>query len=97
MSAPYARFFTPPFHGGSFPLPRARDVVKTSVFTRPRKRDSSRDRIIGDPDIDYVSTLIEERANLHIRMNLRRFTRLTNAYSKKVENHVQAFSLYAMT
>ena len=41
MSAPYARFFTPPLHGGSFPLPRARDVVKTSVFTRPRKRDSS--------------------------------------------------------
>ena len=41
MSAPYARFFTPPLHGGSFSLPRARDVVKTSVFTRPRKRDSS--------------------------------------------------------
>ena len=41
MSAPYARFFTPPLHGGSFPLPRARDVVKISVFTRPRKRDSS--------------------------------------------------------
>ena len=41
MSAPYARFFTPPLRGGSFPLPRARDVVKTSVFTRPRKRDSS--------------------------------------------------------
>ena len=41
MSAPYARFFTPPLHGGSFPLPRARDVVKTSVFTRPRKRDIS--------------------------------------------------------
>ena len=42
MSAPYARFFTPPLHGGSFSLPRARDVVKTSVFTRPRKRDSSK-------------------------------------------------------
>ena len=42
MSAPYARFFTPPLHGGSFPLPRAKDVVKTSVFTRPRKRDSSK-------------------------------------------------------
>ena len=43
MSAPYVRFFTPPLHGGSFPLPRARDVVKTSVFTRPRKRDSSKE------------------------------------------------------
>ena len=43
MSAPYARFFTPPLHGGSFSLPRARDVVKTSVFTRPRKRDSSKE------------------------------------------------------
>ena len=41
MSVPYARFFTPPLRGGSFPLPRAKDVVKTSVFTRPLKRDSS--------------------------------------------------------
>ena len=47
MSAPYARFFTPPLHGGSFPLPRARDVVKTSVFTRPRKRDSSSDVVLS--------------------------------------------------
>ena len=42
MSVPYARFFTPPLRGGSFPLPRAKDVVKTSVFTRPLKRDSSK-------------------------------------------------------
>ena len=41
MNVPYARFFTPPLRGGSFPLPRAKDVVKTSVFTRPLKRDSS--------------------------------------------------------
>ena len=56
VSAPYARFFTPPLHGGSFPLPRARDVVKTSVFTRPRKRDSSNLGLVpkdgvADPDV----------------------------------------------
>ena len=45
MSVPYARFFTPPLRGGSFPLPRAKDVVKTSVFTRPLKRDSSKGRL----------------------------------------------------
>ena len=42
MSVPYARLVTPPLRGGSFPLPRAKDAVKTSVFTRPPKWDSSK-------------------------------------------------------
>ena len=54
------------------------------------------ERAIGDPDIDLVSTLIVERANLDIRTNFRRFTRLTNGHSKKAENHAHAFSIYAM-
>ena len=54
MSAPYARFFTPPLHGGSFPLPRARDVVKTSVFTRPRKRDSSTTKGVTSGELGAV-------------------------------------------
>lgn len=53
-------------------------------------------RIAGDPDIAHVSTSYIERANLTMRMNMRRFTRLTNAFSKKLENHMYAISLHFM-
>lgn len=52
--------------------------------------------IIGDPLESQISTSYVERHNLSIRMGCRRYTRLTNAFSKKLENHVAAFSLYAM-
>jgi IS1 family transposase len=52
--------------------------------------------ITGDPIDSLISTSYIERQNLNIRMGNRRFTRLTNAFSKKLENHVAAFSLYAM-
>ena len=53
-------------------------------------------RINGDPDMKHVSTSYVERANLTMRMNMRRFTRLTNAFSKKLENHMHAISLFHM-
>lgn len=41
----------------------------------------------GDPDPNHISTSFAERQNLNVRMHTRRFTRLTNAFSKKLENH----------
>jgi IS1 family transposase len=51
---------------------------------------------IGYPARDKISTSFAERQNLSIRMSLRRFTRLTNAFSKKVANHVHALAIYFM-
>jgi IS1 family transposase len=48
----------------------------------------------GDPDPAHVSTSYVERSNLSIRMQNRRFTRLTNAFSKKLDNHIHALALY---
>lgn len=52
--------------------------------------------MIGNPDLDHVNTSYVERQNLTMRMHMRRFTRLTNAHSKKIENHACAVSLHAM-
>jgi hypothetical protein len=51
---------------------------------------------MGDPDPDLISTSYIERQNLTMRMSMRRFTRLTNAFSKKLENHSAAVALYMM-
>ena len=50
--------------------------------------------ISGDPNPKFISTSYVERQNLTMRMHMRRFTRLTNAFSKKLENHCHAIALY---
>jgi hypothetical protein len=52
--------------------------------------------VTGNPDPCCVSTSFVEQQNLNIRMGIRRFTRLTNAFSKKIENHFHMLALYFM-
>jgi IS1 family transposase len=52
--------------------------------------------VIGSPDYEHVSTSYVERQNLTMRMSMRRFTRLTNGFSKKIENHGHAVALHFM-
>jgi IS1 family transposase len=55
-----------------------------------------KDSIEGNPSYAHISTSHVERQNLTMRMSMRRFTRLTNAFSKKAENHALAVSLHFM-
>ncbi len=55
-----------------------------------------KDVVCGNPDPDHISTSMVERQNLTMRMSKRRFTRLTNGFSKKVQNHAHAVSLHFM-
>lgn len=51
-------------------------------------------RVADGPDWTHISTPIVERQNITMRMSMRRFTRLTNGFSKKIENHIHVMVLY---
>ena len=55
-----------------------------------------KDPRIGEPDMKHVSTSYVERQNLTMRMGMRRYTRLTNAFSKKIENHIATLAIFYM-
>ena len=57
---------------------------------------SIREVITGRPDREHISTSYVERQDLTMRMSMRRFTRLTKAFSKKIENHAAALALHYM-
>jgi IS1 family transposase len=78
-------------------------IVKTYSVTHLSKEAATRyspaqvvavSREVASGDIDYISTSYVERQNLSLRMGQRRFTRLTNGFSKKLENHCAAVALY---
>ena len=63
-------------------------------YSPPRLESIRREAIFGKPDPDLISTSIVERQNLTMRMHMRRLTRLTNAFSKKLENFQAAVALH---
>jgi IS1 family transposase len=74
------RYEAEPLQSGGYSPPRVASTEKTAIF--------------GAPVEELVSTSYVERQNLTMRMGMRRFTRLTNAFSKKAENHAAAVALH---
>jgi hypothetical protein len=72
------------------------DLEHEARYSPAKCIGSRKDVISGNPDPKHVSTSYVERQNLTMRMSMRRFTRLTNGHSKKLENHRHAVALHFM-
>jgi IS1 family transposase len=70
------------------------DASSASRYSPAKFQSASREVIKGDPDPRHISTSYIERQNLTMRMGMRRFTRLTNGFSKKAENHGHAVAIH---
>ena len=65
-------------------------------YSPPAVTGIKKEEIMGGPDAKHISTSFVERQNLTMRMAMRRFTRLTNGFSKKLQNHEHAIPLHYM-
>jgi IS1 family transposase len=63
-------------------------------YSPPECKGCRKETKAGNPDFEHVSTSFIERQNLTVRMSVRRMTRLTNAFSKKIENHEHAMAIH---
>jgi IS1 family transposase len=100
--APYT-IAVPQAFGGEVDYAQLVKVYGNDPSRKPERRyspavclDSVPTRVCGDPDAEHISTSYVERLNLTMRMSMRRYTRLTNGFSKKVENLAAAVSLHFM-
>ena len=73
-----------------------RDVGSEVRYSPAMCTGAKKEIIVGSPDKAHISTSYVERQNLTMRMSMRRFTRLTNAFSKKLKNHAAAVALHFM-